>query len=152
MPQGLSWQYLLNDPLGIAASKRVSYGLLRRVRGRRRLADPHRRRVRYSAVVFALFIVCSKVVLEQYLIWPLPFLAVLIGVGPRPRAAALAGLLSLVGMLDNESFHPLGRSSPVVVVALSLGCAAYVVLEARRDPADGQSRDRSTYCMIPPWR
>lgn len=136
MPQGLSWQYLLNDPLGIATSKRVSYGLLVAFGAGALWLTRINDAVRYSAVVFALFIVCSKVVLEQYLIWPLPFLAVLIGAGPRPRAAALAGLLSLIGVLDNESFHPLGRSSPVVVIVLSLGCAAYVVLEARRDPAE----------------
>ena len=135
-PQGLSWQYLLNEPIGVAASKRVSYVLLLLFAAGAvwltRIPDS----VRYSAVVFALFIICSKVVLEQYLTWPLPFLAVLIGAGPRARPIAFAALLSLVGMVDNETLHPFGRSSSVVVAVLTLGCAAYVVLEARRDPAD----------------
>jgi hypothetical protein len=135
-PQGLSWQYLLNGPLGVDTAKRISYVLLvlfvAAAIWLTRIADP----VRYAAVVYALFIVCSKVALEQYLTWPLPFLAVLIGVGPRARAVVFAGVLSLIGLVDNESFHPLGRSSSVVVPVLALACAAYVVLDARRAPTE----------------
>lgn len=130
-PQGLSWQYLLDGPLGVSVAKRVSYVLLIlfvvAAIWLTRIADP----VRYAAVVFALFIVCSKVAFEQYLTWPVPFLAVLIGAGPRGRALLFAAVLSLVGLVDNESFHPLGRSSSLVAPVLALACAAYVVFDVR---------------------
>lgn len=131
-PQGMSWQYLLNAHLAFDSAVRLSnWILVLFVLGAiwlTRVPDP----VRYAAVVFALFIVCSKVVLEQYLTWPLPFLAIMVGVGPRSRATALAVVLTVIGMVDNETFHPLGVSSWPIVLVLMLACVGYLLADSRR--------------------
>jgi len=62
----------------------------------------------YAAVAFTLFLLFSKVVYEQYLLWPLPFLIVL-AVRDRARDAfALLVALSVTGLLANGWIHPFG--------------------------------------------
>jgi hypothetical protein len=97
---------------------------------------------RYSAIVLLLFIVCSKVVLEQYLTWPLPLLAILAVTGAgrvRSTSLGLVGLLTSVGMLANPYVHPWGVSPTPLVIALAIGCVLGVVMlsgpRPRRDHA-----------------
>ena len=67
-------------------------------------ADPYA----YGAVALTLFLLLSKVVYEQYLLWPLPFLAVL-AVRDRARdALGLLVVLSVCGLLSNGWIHPFG--------------------------------------------
>jgi uncharacterized membrane protein len=84
-----------------------------------------------------LFIVTSTLVLEQYLTWPLPLLILLAFRGrhaDRPSLLA-AGALTVLGLLDSESFHPLGRSSAVIgglVGAVGLAWLVACVSRPRR--------------------
>ncbi|MGD0833697.1 MAG: glycosyltransferase 87 family protein [Candidatus Dormibacteria bacterium] len=72
-----------------------------------------------AAVATLLFLVFSKVVIEQYLTWPLPFLIVL-AVDRRSRAAAtLLAALTAVGMLVNPYIHPFGTEPAVMDVLLA---------------------------------
>ena len=79
-----------------------------------------------TLVAFLLF---SKVVLEQYLIWPLPFLLVVAaGTGAAALAATSLGLVALlttIGMLDNANYHPL---EPSAVVPYSLAAICLIGL------------------------
>ena len=84
----------------------------------------------YAAVAFTLFLVLSKVVYEQYLLWPLPFLIVL-AVRDRARdALALLVVLSVTGLLANGWIHPFGYNPyPALWLnGLIAGAAALFVL------------------------
>jgi hypothetical protein len=133
--RGLSWQYLLNSPLGRGPTKLVSYCvLIAFAAGAARLSRV-RDSARCTALTFILFILCSKVVLEQYLTWPMPWLAVLtvLAVGrARVTHGAMLAVLTLIGAVDNESWHPFGRSSLPLVVLLTASSIAYLVVESRR--------------------
>jgi uncharacterized membrane protein len=73
-----------------------------------------------AAVATLLFLVFSKVVIEQYLTWPLPFLIVL-AVDRRSRiAATLIAALTAVGMLVNPYIHPFGTEPAVIDVLLAV--------------------------------
>ncbi len=90
------------------------------------LADPYV----YAAVVFTLFLLLSKVVYEQYLLWPLPFLAVL---AVRDRARDAVGLLvtlSVIGLSANQWIHPFGYNpypAPWLNVAVAVAAGLFVV-------------------------
>ncbi len=134
-PQGLTWQYLLNSPLGYDAAKQVSYCVLIAFVAGALWFTRERDCARYTALTLVLFILCSKVVLEQYLTWPMPWLAVLTVLAvdrARITAVAMLVVLTVVGMVDNESWHPFGRSSWPLVALLTVSCAAYLVVESRR--------------------
>jgi hypothetical protein len=83
-----------------------------------------------TALTLVAFLLASKVVLEQYLIWPLPFLIVVAATaaaGLKTASWCLAGLLTAVGMLDNASFHPFepGATVPWSLAAIcALGLVA----------------------------
>lgn len=136
-PQGMSWWTLLPDSTSSAAARWADLGLVTFTIGTvliaRRLAA-----ISLEAAVAAtlvLFLATNKVVLEQYLTWPLPWL-VLIGASGeqvKSRAAlAMVGVLTIAGLLDNESWHPLGRACPILGVVLA-GCAsAYVAVATVR--------------------
>ena len=80
-----------------------------------------------GAAVSLLFIVLSKVVIEQYLIWPLPFL-ILLAVNGRSRAAALLTvLLSAVGFVVNPYIHPFGTQPGVIDILLAAAILAGLV-------------------------
>ena len=80
-----------------------------------------------AAAATLLFIVFSKVVVEQYLIWPLPFLIIL-AVNRRSRVAAvLIAALTAVGMLVNPYIHPFGRQPAAINVLLAVLIVAGVV-------------------------
>ena len=125
--QGLSWQQLL--PLRGATATTVGFALLAGfvagAYGVRRLQD----RIDYAAVVLVLFLVCNKVVLEQYLLWPLPFLILQLGKPagvPRWAAGTVIVVLTAVGTMCNELFHPWGRSPWPAKLLLLLCCAGYL--------------------------
>lgn len=120
LPQGLSWQRELLAHLSHDQAKWLSYLLLICFGVAAvllaRVADVWLS----TALTLVAFLLASKVVLEQYLIWPLPFLIV-VATGAAGGLAAttwcLAGLLTAVGMLDNAVFHPF---EPSAVLAWSL--------------------------------
>lgn len=155
-PTGLSWQYLLTSPLGRGGAKAVSYALLAVFV----LATIWLSRIGdlwlYTCVVLVLFLITSKLVLEQYLIWPMPFLLVvgLTGRGPVARSClGLVAAFTVLGMLDNENYHPFGRSSfvSVLVGVLSLSFVVVTLVRTRTAqrfsgataPHGGAAADRS---------
>jgi hypothetical protein len=89
-----------------------------------------------GAAVMVLFLLLSKQVIEQYLLWPLPFL-VLIAVGRRSRPAwMLVAELTMAGMLVNAHFHPFGVQ-PVAInvlfaIAVAVTLARLLVTERNR--------------------
>ena len=126
--QGLSWQHLL--PLRGATATTVGFtllaGFVAGAYGVRRLQD----RFDYAAVVLILFLVCNKVVLEQYLLWPLPFLIVQLGKPgrvPRWAVGTVIVVLTAVGTMCSELFHPWGRSPWPAKLLLLLCCAGYLL-------------------------
>ena len=131
VPQGLSWQRELLGTLGVGQAKLLSYLLLICfVLVALLLAVIVTDLWLCTALTLVAFLLFSKVVLEQYLIWPLPFLLVV----AAGASAALAGtclvlvaVLTTIGMLDNASYHPL-EPSPVVPYSLAAICLIGVVV------------------------
>jgi hypothetical protein len=130
-PQALSWQRLLLDVTDKDEARLISYlflavfalgavGLSRRVSLDRSVA-----------LTLVLFLLCSKVVLDQYLTWPLPWL-ILASLAPPRRvaraSAGLAGVLTLVGMFANATIHPWGRTAWWLEVGLAVACAGYLLI------------------------
>jgi hypothetical protein len=74
-----------------------------------------------SVATMLLFVVLSKQVIEQYLTWPLPLLALLV-VDRRSRTALFAlTTLTIAGMVVNAYFHPFGlQPAPINVVLAGL--------------------------------
>jgi hypothetical protein len=86
------------------------------------------------AAVLLLFIACSKVVLEQYLLWPIPALLVLVHDSPRTlrrSSVAMITLLTVLGLLNCESFHPFGRNVPIFGLLVVAGTASWLVIARR---------------------
>jgi hypothetical protein len=131
-PQTLSWQQLLLHVTSVHGAKLVSYLLLALFAAGTIWLARIRDLWRYTVVVLVLFLLCSKVVLEQYLIWPMPWL-VLLGwrsASTAGRAAlALVGVFTIIGLLDCESMHPLGRSSALLEVVLASACVGYLLVD-----------------------
>ncbi len=140
-PGGLSWQRLLSSPANSAIVHTIGIGLLVLfvlcTIWFSRLDDLRL----YFAVTFVVFLLCAKVVLEQYLIWALPWLVLLAGSRTRIARASLTllGIFSVVGMLSNESFHPFGRGSLPLSLILTAACAGYVVLAALESSSSGRT-------------
>lgn len=139
-PQGMSWWFAVRLTAGNTVAQYVSdIGLVVFAVGALVIA----RRARRGpfdlgiAATLVLFLLCNKVVLEQYLIWPLPWL--IIAAGRRDRRALASVLLgaglTLAGCLDNESFHPFGHESAPIGVLLALAELAFLVVVLRRGPA-----------------
>ncbi len=125
-PQGLSWQRELLGPLGVEEAKQLSYLLLICFALVVVLLALTAELWLCTALTLVAFLLFSKVVLEQYLIWPLPFLLV-VAAGTEAAALAatclvLAGLLTTIGMLDNATYHPLEHSAvaPYSLAAICL--------------------------------
>lgn len=153
-PQGSSAWALLDSVVSKpAASVISSLGLVVFAAGAMWIA---RRTVRSElalgiAATLLLFVACSKVVLEQYLIWPIPWLVVLVvAAQPLIRRACLAmvALLSIVGLLNCESFHPLGRDVPAfgLILTAAVGCFLLITL---RSPARRSRQDAAVAEAIP---
>jgi hypothetical protein len=149
-PQGASWWVLLRDWFGRAAAARWSLlGLLAMAGGAvaigRRLAC--RDLDLAVAATLVLFLICGKVVLEQYLVWPLPWLLLLTCSPVRRTAIAsgtLAAVLSLLALADTESFHPLGRASLPVGLAIAGSAAAYLVAVLAARGQDGEDDQQAS--------
>lgn len=123
-PQGLSWLQLTAHP------RWVTDGLLLAFVAATLALAAVRDLYRYCAAVLLLFLVCSKVVIEQYLTWPLAFLALVAVLAERRTkgaALALVALLTAVGMLANPYVHPWGTTPTALLIILAAGCAAGVV-------------------------
>jgi hypothetical protein len=81
----------------------------------------------YVAVTMLLFLVLSKQVIEQYLIWPLPFL-ILLAVNRRSGPAWwLIAELTVTGMLVNAYYHPFGLQ-PTVINIVFAGAVSVTLL------------------------
>ncbi|HKO25053.1 MAG TPA: glycosyltransferase 87 family protein [Chloroflexota bacterium] len=90
----------------------------------------------YCLVAILLFIVLSKVVIEQYFLWPMPFL-ILAALDRRSWASwGLLILLSTSGMLINPYIHPWTEQVPAANVAIALCIVVYVLT---RRPAPEQA-------------
>jgi hypothetical protein len=136
-PQGSSAWVLLNHVVSADAARWISLlgfavfaagavWLARRV-GRRRFDLA-------IALTLLLFVSCSKVVLEQYLLWPMPWLLVVAagGSGVMRRAALLTvAVLTVLGLLNCEGYHPYGRSVAAFGVAIVAVTAGWFVLVIR---------------------
>ena len=90
----------------------------------------------YCLVAILLFIVLSKVVIEQYFLWPMPFL-ILAALDRRSWASwGLLILLSVSGMLINPYIHPWTERVPAANVAIALCILVYALT---RRPAPEQA-------------
>lgn len=82
----------------------------------------------YSSIAIGCFLVSSNVVIEQYFLWPLPFLIVLaVGAGSR-SARFLIVWLSAWGMLINTDIHPFGRQGSGATEWLNVAIAIGIVV------------------------
>lgn len=124
-PAGLSWQRALLSIMSPADARIFSFLMLAILAAAvirlARIDDVDR----YCLVVMLGFLLCSKVVLEQYLLWPMPWLILRI-VTDRSRSAALVlGVLITFGMLVNPYIHPFGEQSPVIGILLAAVLLTY---------------------------
>jgi hypothetical protein len=136
LPGGLSWQVVLH---GLPASVQVSIGdvlLGAFVVAAIALAFLDDLAVA-SVAAMLLFLVFSKQVIEQYLVWPLPLLALLV-VDERSRVALfLVATLTAAGLVVNAYYHPFGLQPAAMNVAFAALVAAGVarlLREHRREP------------------
>jgi uncharacterized membrane protein len=140
-PGALSWQTLLIGTMSIENLRLVSYVLLALYVVGAVLLVRVPDLDMYILATLVLFLVCSNVVLEQYLVWPMPWLVLALWTAPRIRAATIAFfvVITVVGMVANPHVQPWGRSPALIVAGLALACVIYlvaVVADARR--GDGQ--------------
>ena len=137
-PQGLSWQAMLQPTLDAQDARRLGYVLfalfVAATVGLSRITDLDR----YVVLTLLLFVCASKVVLEQYLVWPIPFLAILAathgGLPRRYAAGTLLATLTAIGSIANETYHPFGRGPTALVLLLLVACLTYVGLDLRHHP------------------
>jgi hypothetical protein len=135
LPGNLSWQIILLDRHYLSAhgARLLSYALLALFAALLFLftwLDLYT----YSLVAILLFIVLSKVVIEQYFLWPMPFL-ILAALDRRSWASwGLLMLLSVSGMLINPYIHPWTERVPAANIAIAL-CILVYVLTRRPAPA-----------------
>jgi hypothetical protein len=145
LPGGLSWQVVLH---GLPAAAQVDIGdvllgvFVVAAVGVALVEDL----TLATAATMLLFLVLSKQVIEQYLIWPLPFVVILAtGRGSRP-ALLLVAELTAAGMLVNAYFHPFGLQPAVVNVvfaaALSATLARMLLTERHRHAAEASGADQ----------
>lgn len=128
VPQGLSWQRELLGLLGVDQAKQLSYLLLICFAVVAVLLAVTTELWLCAALTLVAFLLFSKVVLEQYLIWPLPFLLVVAtgaGAALAGTCLVLVGLLTTIGMLDNANYHPL---EPSAVMPYSLAAICLIGL------------------------
>ena len=81
----------------------------------------------YCAVAPLLFIVLSKVAIEQYYLWPMPFLIVDAVQRRSWASAGLLALLSATGTLVNPFLHPFGQEPLAIIVAVCVCIVLYIV-------------------------
>ncbi len=140
-PGALSWQTLFIGTTSIEKLRLVSYVLLALyLIGAVLLARVLDLDV-YILATLVLFLLCSKVLLEQYLVWPMPWLVLVLWTAPRIRAATIAFFVAVtvVGMVANPHIQPWGRSPALIAAGFAVLCVIYlfalVVHGRRRDSA-----------------
>ncbi len=127
LPGGLSWQVVLHG-LPAAAQVDAGYALFGVFVVAALAAAFIDDLWLAGAVVLVLFLLLSKQVIEQYLLWPMPFL-VLLGTRRGERAARLLVVeLTAAGMTVNAYFHPFG----VQPAAFNVGFAVVVAATLAR--------------------
>ena len=135
-PQGLSWQTLLLGPVSSHGITLIGRALLALFA----LAALMLLRVRdlrlYVLAVLIAFLFCSKIVLDQYLVWPIPLLVVTMWTTTRflAMAGGYLALLTSIGMVANSDIQPWGRSPASIIITLtaaSLAMIAVIVVEDR---------------------
>ncbi|MDQ6846302.1 MAG: glycosyltransferase 87 family protein [Candidatus Dormibacteraeota bacterium] len=123
LPGGLSWQVVLHGlPAGLqVGTGDVLLGVFVVAAVAIALVDDL---AMAAAATLVAFLLLSKQVIEQYLIWPLPFL-IIVGAGRRSRAARLLiAEVTLAGMLVNAHFHPFGVQPVAFNVVFAVAVAA----------------------------
>ncbi len=144
-PGALSWQTLFIGTTSIENLRLVSYVLLALyLVGAVLLARVLDLDV-YILATLILFLVCSKVLLEQYLVWPMPWLVLVLWTAPRIRAASIAFFVAVtvVGMVANPHVQPWGRSPALITAGFAVLCVIYLFALV----VDGRRRDRA---LAPP--
>jgi Glycosyltransferase family 87 len=136
-PGALSWQTLFIATTSIETLRLVSYVLLAFYLVGAVLLARVLELDLYILATLVLFLVCSKVVLEQYLLWPMPWLVLVLWTAPRIRAATIAFFVAVtvVGMVANPHIQPWGRSPALIAAGFALMCVIYLValvVEGRR--------------------
>ncbi len=140
-PGALSWQTLFIGTTSIENLRLVSYVLLALyLVGAVLLARVLDLDV-YILATLILFLVCSKVLLEQYLVWPMPWLVLVLWTAPRIRAASIAFFVAVtvVGMVANPHVQPWGRSPALITAGFAVLCVIYLFALV----VDGRRRDRA---------
>jgi Glycosyltransferase family 87 len=135
-PGALSWQTLFIGTTSIETLRLVSYVLLAVYLVGAVLLVRVLDLDLYILATLVLFLVCSKVLLEQYLVWPMPWLVLVIWTAPRIRAATIAFFVAVtvVGMVANPHVQPWGRSPALIAAGFAVVCVIYLVtvMEGRR--------------------
>ena len=139
-PQALSWQTVLLDHLGTEGLRLFGYGVLALFAIGTVLLLRIRDTELYVLAVLVGFLLASKVVLEQYLVWPLPWLVLALWKAPALRVptAVFLTIITLVGMTTNPDAHPFGRGPLWIDLPLAVVLAGYITLLVRH------GRTRST--------
>ena len=156
-PGALSWQTLFIGTTSIETWRLVSYVLLVvYLIGAVLLARVLDLDL-YILATLVLFLVCSKVLLEQYLLWPMPWLVLALFTAPRIRAATIAFFVAVtvVGMVANPHIQPWGRSPALINAGFAVVCVIYLVTvrgarARRRDSAKLAARSHSSAEMDGP--
>ena len=138
-PGALSWQTLFIGTTSIEKLRLVSYVLLALYLVGAVLLARVLDLDLYILATLVLFLVCSKVVLEQYLVWPMPWLVLVLWTAPRIRAATIAFFVAVtvVGMVANPHIQPWGRSPALIDAGFAVVCVIYLVTVV----VDGRRRD-----------
>ena len=95
-----------------------------------------------AAAILVLFLLLSKQVIEQYLLWPLPFLVILAGDRASRPAWWLYGELTVAGMLVNAHFHPFGVQPAAFNMLFAITVAATLARLLATERVRGIARDR----------
>ena len=155
-PAGLSWQTLLIGTTSIENLPLVSHVLLAVYVVGAVLLTCVVDLDMYILATLVLFLVCSKVVLEQYLVWPMPWLVLALWTAPRIRVATSTFFvgITVVGMVANPHIQPWGRTPALINAGLAVAGVIYialVILDARRSDRDRTCspslRNSSDYCV-----
>ena len=136
-PESLSWLTLFIGTTSIETLRLVSYALLTVYLVGAVLLARVLDLDLYILATLVLFLVCSHVVLEQYLLWPMPWLILSVWMAPRFRAATIAffAAVTAVGMVTNPYIQPWGRSPALIDAGFAIMCLIYfvtIVLHGRR--------------------
>ena len=93
----------------------------------------------YCAAGFCAFVVFSKIVNEQYLVWALPFLVLLVAQRRGRHHTWMLGVFTVVGTVINPLIHPLGLQGHTdtfwINFVLAGSTTAYLVIEWRAQQA-----------------